>query len=417
MAGGWIWQKRSAALSPMGTPVGLKLHTATDGRDVLLNDPDGWEVDQPWLWWMGPAGSDGTGGPYGNPLDNNDPLGAGTIPAVTRCTSIICDTIAGLPWKVYKGEYDQLPTPDWISDPQSSRIDGRVISGATPWDTRYSPVEFWANWIVAALWWGDGYIYCPVRDNSGAPKPPLWQLHPNDVKIDKASGTYWVGNTMLPTGSIIHLRGAPPYIDGHGQGVLKANAADIALAKTVRSYAASVFTSGVPAGYLKSTQPTMSPEQAAALKAAWMKAHGNARRSIAVLNSTTEFTPISISPVDAQMALAKEWSLRDVALAFGIPPYMLGLPGDSSTYANVESRMIELRTFSLLPWIRRIESVLDSEFPRGTSVKISSDALLRADTATRYSAYETAIRAGFMTVDEVRQLEDRPPLPTTEGVT
>lgn len=415
MAGGWIWQKR-AALSPMGTPVGVSLHSATDGRDVLLNDPDGWEVDKPWLWWMGPAGSDGTGGPYGHPLTNDDPTGASTIPAVARCTSIICDTIAGLPWKVYRGEYTELTTPDWIADPQAARIDGRVVSGTTPWDTRYSPVDFWANWITAALWWGDAYIYAPVRDINGAPKPPLWQLHPSEVKIDKATGTYWVGNTQLPSATVIHLRGAPPYKDGHGTGVLHANAADMQLASTVRQYAASVFTSGVPAGYLKSSQPSMTADQAAALKASWMKAHGNAKRSIAVLNATTEFTPISISPVDAQLALAREWGLRDIALAFGVPPYMLGVPGDSSTYANVESRMIELRTFTLLPWIRRIESTLDSEFPRGTSVKIKSDALLRADTASRYAAYKTALDAGWMTINEVRQLEDRAPLPEDEGV-
>jgi HK97 family phage portal protein len=399
---GWLWQKRA--------PVDVAIHTATDGRDVLVNSPDGWEVDQPWLWWLGPSGGDGTGGPYGNPLTADDPMGAGTLPAVNRCTSIIVDTIAGLPWKVIRGEYEELTTPDWILDPQAARIDGRVVSGTTPWDTRYSAVEFWANWITAALWWGDGYLYCPVRDNTGAPKPPLWQLHPYDVKIDKATGTYYVGQTQLPSGSIIHLRGTPPYRDGHGNGVLSANAAELGLACTVRQYAASVFTSGVPAGYLKSTQPSMTQDQALALKDAWLKAHGNAKRSIAVLNSTTEFTPISISPVDAQLAGAREWGLRDIALAFGIPPYMLGVPGDSSTYANVESRMIELRTFSLLPWIRRIESVLDSEFARGTSLKIKSDALLRADTASRYAAYESALRAGWITVDEVRELEDRAPL-------
>jgi HK97 family phage portal protein len=378
-------------------------------------------VDQPWLWWLGPQGSDGTGGPFGAPLTGDDPNGLGTLPAVSRCTSIICDTIAGLPWKVYKGEYTEQLAPDWITDPQSSRIDGRVVGGTTPWDTRYSAVEFWTNWITAALWWGDGYIYVPVRDNAGAPKPPLWQLHPFDVKIDKATGTYSVGGTRLPSGSIIHLRGAGPYKDWHGNGVLQVNGADLSLAATIRQYAASVFTSGVPAGYLRSSQPSMTEDQAVALKATWMKAHGNAKRSIAVLNSTTEFHPISISPVDAQLALAREWGLRDIALAFGIPPYMLGVPGDSSTYANVESRLIELRTFSLLPWIRRIESVLDSEFPRGTSLKIKSDALLRADTASRYAAYESGLRAGWLTVDEVRELEDRPPLgisePLAEGIT
>ena len=69
--------------------------------------------------------------------------------------------------------------------------------------------------------------------------------------------------------------------------------------------------------------------------------------------------------MDAQLASTREWSLRDVAFAFGVPAYMLGVPGDSSTYANVESRMIELRTFTLLPWQRRIESTLDAQLPKG----------------------------------------------------
>jgi phage portal protein BeeE len=72
--------------------------------------------------------------------------------------------------------------------------------------------------------------------------------------------------------------------------------------------------------------------------------------------------------------------------------------------------MIELRTFSLLPWQRRIESALDAQFPRGTSLKIASEGLLRADTKTRYDAYKVALDAGWVTVDEVRALEDLPPL-------
>ena len=72
--------------------------------------------------------------------------------------------------------------------------------------------------------------------------------------------------------------------------------------------------------------------------------------------------------------------------------------------------MIELRTFTLLPWIRRIEATLDAQFPRGTTLKVNTDGTLRADTKTRYEAYAVALSNGFMTVDEVRALEDRPPL-------
>jgi HK97 family phage portal protein len=192
-------------------------------------------------------------------------------------------------------------------------------------------------------------------------------------------------------------------IDRHG--------ADLALAATVRSYAGSTFGTGVPAGYLKVNQPNLTPEQAADLKSRWMVQHGGTQRSIAVLNATTEFHPIALSPVDAELGAAREWGLRDIALAFGVPPYMLGIPGDSATYANVESRMIELRTFTLLPWIRRIESTLDAQLPRGTSLKVATDATLRADTLTRYQAYSVGLTGGWLTVDEIRAMENRPPLP------
>ena len=112
---------------PIDSPRGARLRTATDGRDVLLNTPDGWEQDQPWLWWQGPAGSDGTGGPFGSPLSTDDPTGFSTLPAVSYCTSLIVDTIAGMPWQVIRGEYERLPTPDWISDPQALRADARIV--------------------------------------------------------------------------------------------------------------------------------------------------------------------------------------------------------------------------------------------------------------------------------------------------
>ena len=407
---------RAAPGSPIRSPNeagAVRLLTATDGRDVLENTPSGWEVDAPWLWWLGPAGGDGTGGPFGNPLDassSSTTPPSGNLAAVNRCTSLISDTIAGLPWDVIRGDFERLPRPDWISDPQAQRIDGRIVGTDTLWSCRLSAVEFWSQFVTAALWFGNSFVYVPVRDSAGAPKPPLWQLHPNDVTI--ADGEYWVGETALPRDSVIHLRGLGPYFDGSGRGVLTTFGRELGLASAVGQYAAGVFQSGVPAGYLKSSAPSMTQDQADELKARWLAQHGGARRSIAVLNATTDFHAVAISPVDAQLNSAREWSLRDIALAFGVPPYSIGAPADSSTYANVESRMIELRTFTLLPWQRRVEATLDAQLPRGTGLKIRSDALLRADTATRYAAYKNAIDAGWLLPDEVRTLEDLPPLET-----
>ena len=110
----------------------------------------------PWLWW---TDGDGT---FGNPPPGADGSGFLTsLPAVSRCTSIICDTIGGLPWDIFRG-YEKLPDPPWIQDPQALRPDARIVDPATLLEVRLSAVEFWTQWIIAALWFGDGYLYVPV---------------------------------------------------------------------------------------------------------------------------------------------------------------------------------------------------------------------------------------------------------------
>ncbi len=195
--------------------------------------------------------------------------------------------------------------------------------------------------------------------------------------------------------------------------MLTRHAGDLLLAWAIRRFAFASFRSAVPAGYLKVNAPGLTEPQAQDIKAQWYKAHGRGKRDIAVLNSTIDFEAISTSPVDTQLDKQREWSLRDMALAFGLSPWVLGIPGDSSTYANVESRMIELRQFTLLPWARRVESCLDSQVPRGQEFKILFAGLERADTKTRYETYKTGIDAGILTEEEARAREDLPPKPTS----
>jgi HK97 family phage portal protein len=394
-----------------------RLLTATDGRDILTNNsPAGWEINQPWLWWLpAPNGED--------PVWGNPPPGGGggwwlsSLPGVTQCTRLIADTIAGLPWQVFTGWVRMDPTPTWLADPQLLRPDGRVNPLAdSPLlnQVKLSGVELWTQWITSALWWGDGYVTAVELDSAGQLKPPLYVLNPHlvDIVADQSGAVrhYYVNDVEIPGSHMLHLRGEPPYFNGHGVGVLTRHAADLGLAMSVREYAQGQYHAGVPAGYLKSSQPRMDEDQAAALKARWMEQHGDAARSIAVLNATTEFVPLNVSPLDAQLDAARNWSLRDIALMFGVPPDLLDVQGNSSTYANVESRMIQFRQLTLLPWIRRIEATLDAEFPAGTNTQIQTAGLERADTATRYAALKIGIETGLITRDEGRALENLPPL-------
>jgi HK97 family phage portal protein len=130
-----------------------------------------------------------------------------------------------------------------------------------------------------------------------------------------------------------------------------------------------------------------------------------------VLNATTEFHPLTWSPVDTEAADFARLTLSQIALMFGLPPGMLGGPtGDTLTYSTNEMRMLELYQLTLLPWIGRVEAVLNAQLPSGTATRIEVDGLLRADIKTRFEAYAIGIDKGILTVDEARAYENRPPL-------
>jgi hypothetical protein len=147
----------ATGLAARTTSVG-QVHTATDGRDILLNTPDGWEVDQPWLWWDGPAGGDGTGGPFGNP-----PPGAGggwsgsggylAVPAFLQCTNLIAEQIAAMPWQVYGADGTRTDTPAWIADPHNARLDARSPGLDDPQVRLSSPRVLGAGAHLGAVVW------------------------------------------------------------------------------------------------------------------------------------------------------------------------------------------------------------------------------------------------------------------------
>ncbi|MFJ9125711.1 phage portal protein [Streptomyces sp. NPDC102340] len=385
---------------------------ATDGRDIVFNGPDGWLVDAPQMWWDGGGSWGDEAGPvWGNPPRGaTDGTGAASIPSVRRCTSLICDTIPGLPWYTVK-DRQRFKAPTWVMDPQLKRGDGR--SGASDlmpaW--RFSFMEFWSTALVSLVWWGELFLWTPLRDANGAPKAPIWILHPSAVDLDERTGTYSVDGYEFGPDELIVVRGFTRPGSLRGLGVVDSYAGDFAFMTAARSFADNLLRRGVPNGYLQVTAPDLTQEAADKLKATWWEAHGGTKKQIAVLNATTNFVPIQFDAQAVELIELRRYSLLDVALMFGIPPYMLGLPSDSSTYANVENRMTEFGQFTLLPWTRRLEDAIDNELPLGTELRINLDALRRADTATRYAAHKTGLDAGFLTVDDVREMEDLPDLP------
>lgn len=397
-----------------------QVHYATDGRDILINDPDGWEVDQPWLWYDGPA--DGSPGPWGNPPPGAEfgaPSARGTsLPAVTRCIGLVADKLSSMPWKVYR-DRSQLATPAWISDPQVLARDGRMRQSPGP-AIRFSNVEFWQQYISSYLLLGEGIAYTPrMLDDDGEPTgeivPPCYIINPTRVDIDD-DGDYIVADDdgvieVIDSRELLVTRNMvrPGY--KRGLGVIQAHAADLGFIADTRAYLDNMFQRGVPNGYLKSSKPDLDKAAADNLKKAWMDAHGGIRKSIAVLNATTNFEPLKLDLQTAQMVDMLRLQAWQVCLMFGVPPSKLGISmGTSLTYSNLESANLDFVNDALMNPARKLEASIDAVLAAGTSMKVDFNQLLRGDTTTRYAAYKVGLDAGFLLIDEVRDFEDLPPI-------
>lgn len=413
-----------ASLSGPSRELGT-LHTATDGRDVLWNDPDGWEVDQPWLWWDGDVPSNPNAGrTLGNPIPGAEFAGGYmgmALPVLERCLQLTADKVASMPWKVYRGR-ERLDPPSWIIDPQALARDGRRLFVGGPMDVRFSAVEFWTQYLRSLLLEGEGIVYTPrLPDANGEPTGPIvapcYVLNPRHVEI--VNGRYAVrdddaenGWTYIDPRELIVTRWIVRPGKKRGIGVLQAHLATFFAARGVREYADNLLQRGVPNGYLKSSKPDLDQTRADELKSNWMRAHGQSTKGIAVLNATTEFVPITINPQAmqyAEMAKLSDWNICQI---FGVPPAKLGISlGTSLQYSTLESSNAEYVQDALMNIARRLESAIDAALAVGTSMKVDFNQLYRADTAARYAAYQVGISSGFLTVDEVRALEDLPPLP------
>jgi HK97 family phage portal protein len=197
----------------------------------------------------------------------------------------------------------------------------------------------------------------------------------------------------------------------YGLGPIQAAQKELLNARDTRDYASVWFTdSGIPNGVLKSDQ-MLSPDQASAAKDAWNLTAG-AKNGVAVLGNGLTYQPMYLNPRDAMFLEAQAFNVQQIARLFGVPANMLlaSVDGNSMTYSNMEQEQMGFVRYTLSQYIVEIESALSHLMTRGTMVKINVDSLLRSDTLTRYQAHQIAIASGWMTIDEVRAIEDMPTL-------
>lgn len=135
-----------------------------------------------------------------------------------------------------------------------------------------------------------------------------------------------------------------------------------------------------------------------------------------LLEGGTEAGSLGIKPSDAQLLESRAFSVESICRWFRVPPWMVGHTEKSTSWGTgIEQQMIGFLTFTLGPWLRRIEQAISKDLlTPGERTryypKFAVEGLLRADSAGRAAFYAAMVNNGILTRDEVRELEDREPM-------
>ena len=329
------------------------------------------------------------------------------VNAIFSAVSLISDTISTLPVDSYirrdGARFAFRPRPAWVQQP----------------DIDTTKEAFYGSLIVSMLLDGNGFVRV-FRDGSGR-VINMTVLNPSKVEIRKNKVgevvyVYEGEGKPLNKNEMIHIPDVvrPGEIRGISRVIaLKDN---FGLALALESYAARFFGQGATTQGLIEFPGNLTPEQAKQLVDGFDARHRGFRKAhkTGVLSGGAKYVNTSVENDKAQFIDSRRMAVEDVARAFNIPPHLLGLPG-TNTYSSVEQNNIAFVTHTLRPIVQKLESAftpLMANEPGGSTafIKFTLDGLLRGDANSRFSAYSTGLQAGYLTINDIRRLEDLPPV-------
>jgi HK97 family phage portal protein len=254
------------------------------------------------------------------------------------------------------------------------------------------------------------------RDGMGFPTAITW-LSMSDIYVDDFNPGrpqwYWKGR-RLDRSELVHI----PWfkIAGRTLGLspIEAYAMTITTGLEGQRYGTDWFLAGgVPPGTFKNAAKKIDQDDADAIKnrlVAAIRSH-----KPIVYGADWDYNPISIPPAQADLIQSLKLNANQIAAIYGIAPEEIGgEAANSLTYANEEMRQTT-RMANLRPWVVRFERKFSSWIPRAQYVRLKTDATIRADIKSRFEVYKIARDIGLNSIDELRALEDLPPLPNNAG--
>ena len=322
--------------------------------------------------------------------------------AVYACVRILSEAIAGLPLHLYKYTSDGGKEKA-INHPLYQLLHDEP-------NPEMSSFVFRETLMTHLLLWGNAYAQI-IRNGKGD-IIALYPLMPNRMRVDRddKGQLYYTYNRVFPGLGFDGLVGYSPI-------AMSKNAIGLAIA--TEEYGAKFFANGAaPSGVLEHPSTLKNPEK---LREAWQSQFGGSQNSnrIAVLEEGLKYTPISISPEQAQFLETRKFQINEIARIFRVPPHMVG-DLEKSSFSNIEQQSLEFVKYTLDPWVVRWEQnlqriLLNPDEKKDYFFKFNVDGLLRGDYASRMTGYATARQNGWMSANDIRELENLDRIPTELG--
>lgn len=337
------------------------------------------------------------------------PDGALQISTVWACIERRATIIASLPLFVYLQQVDGMK--------QLARASRLYSLLHTSPNARMTPFEFWRAMVMNHDLRGNAYARID-RDAAGE-AVALWPMPADQVSpyvLEDGSMVYEYvlsGDVaVLAAENVLHLKGLGNGTVGLAKLEFMRATTDEA-AKSQQSAAQMFGNGGKPTGVLM-VDGVLKPDQRDAIKRRFSEmTQGNTSR-LYVLEASMKYQQLSISPEDQQLLETRRFTVEEICRWFDVPPVLVHHSNVTTWGSGVEQIISGFHKFTIRPMLVSIEQavtkrVLTSAQRARMSVEFSFEALLRGDTAARSTFYSTALQNGYMTRNEVRQLENLPP--------
>ena len=287
------------------------------------------------------------------------------------------------------------------------------------------------------LLWGNAYSQI-IRNGKGE-VVALYPLMPDRMKVDRdehgrlyyeytvydsddvdgRKGTNKVGRTVrLQPHDVLHIPGLGfDGLVGYSPIAMAKNAIGLAIA--TEEYGSKFFANGAaPSGVLEHPGTIKDPSKVSESWQATFGGSGNANK-IAVLEEGMKYTPISISPEQAQFLETRKFQINEIARIFRVPPHMIG-DLEKSSFNNIEQQSLEFVKYTLDPWVScweqaMVRALLTPDEKKKYFFKFNVDGLLRGDYQSRMNGYTTARQNGWMSANDIRELENLDRIPAEQG--